>query len=112
MLPPVEGGSMLRLSHHSTASRRAGVVTALVATLALVGCMPATASDVRVKHTLFGMHDGTVTSSSLVEINVGAVRLWDVHVKWSDVETSPGTYDFDRLDALVTNAQAHHAEAT
>ena len=56
---------MLRLSE-STACRRTGALTALVislvATLGLVGCMPAAATDVRVRHTLFGMHDATSSS--------------------------------------------------
>ena len=55
---------MFRLSDHSTASRRAGVITALVVMLALVGCMPASASNVPVRTRLFGMHDSTTSMAS------------------------------------------------
>jgi hypothetical protein len=102
---------MFRLSPRQ-GSRRAGIVCALVATLALVACMPASASNVRVRHSLFGMHDGTLTSSSYAQIHEGAVRLWDVGVQWRDIEVSPGVYNWTRLDQLVTAAQAHHAEVT
>jgi hypothetical protein len=108
---------MIRLSDHSTASgrasRRAGVVTALVATLALVGCMPASASNVHIQHTLFGMHDNTATAS-FGEIHEGAVRLWDVGVQWQQIETHVGghKYDWSRLDDLVTAAHVAHAEVT
>ena len=103
---------MFRLSDHSTASRRAGVITALVATLALVGCMPASASNVRVRHALFGMHDSTTSTASFPEIHEGSVRLWDVGARWSEIETTKGHYDFAHLDDLVSEAQQHHAEVT
>ncbi len=104
---------MLGLSSRPS-SRRVTVVSALVATLALVACTPASASNVRVRHSLFGMHDGTATSSSLGQIHEGAVRLWDVGVQWRDVETHVNghRYDWTRLDQLVSAAQAAHAEVT
>jgi hypothetical protein len=74
--------------------------------------MPASASDVRVKHSLFGMHDSTNPTASLAEIHEGAVRLWDVGARWSEIETTQGHYDFTRLDQLVSDAQAAHAEVT
>ena len=106
---------MFRLSE-STAFRRAGLSVALVATLALVGCMPAQASDIRVRHALFGMHDGT-GSASYAEIHEGAIRLWDAGVQWNQIETSRPTnghhhYNWTTLDRLVTNAQAAHAQVT
>jgi hypothetical protein len=104
---------MLRLSE-STACRRTGALTtlviSLVATVGLVGCMPAAATDVRVRHTLFGMHDAT--SSSYAQIDEGAVRLWDVGVQWRDIERTKGHYTWARLDDLVTAAQQAHAEVT
>jgi hypothetical protein len=86
-------------------------VSALAATLALVACTPASATNVRVHHALFGLHDGTATSS-FGQVHEGAVRLWDVGVQWRDVETSPGHYSWGRLDQLVSAAQAAHAEVT
>jgi hypothetical protein len=106
---------MFRLSPGQR-SRRTGtisvLVAALVATLALVACMPASASNVRVRHSLFGMHDGTPTSSSYGQVHEGALRLWDVGVQWQQVETSPHHYQWGRLDQLVSAAHARHAEVT
>src|SRR5689334_23577643 len=69
MRRPVEGGPMFRPSDRSVAthgtSRRTGLLVALVSTLALVGCLPAAASDVRIRHAYFGMHDATGSTSSL-----------------------------------------------
>jgi hypothetical protein len=83
---------------------------ALLACLALLAGLvaPATAKDVRVRHALFGVHDST--PQSLLQIHEGTVRLWDVGVRWSQIEKSPGHYDWTRLDDLVTDAQAAHAQ--
>jgi hypothetical protein len=40
---------------------------------------------------------------------VGSVRLWDSETRWADLEPSPGRFDFTRLDALVGEAERHHA---
>jgi hypothetical protein len=86
------------------------------AAIALTGAITTAATpafaDVRVGHALFGVHDGTPTSSSYGQIHEGSVRLWDVGTAWSQVETSPGHYDWARLDQLVSAAQARHAEVT
>lgn len=102
------------LSVRSRASRRTGVVALLVAALALVGCMPAAASDVRIRHTLFGLHDKTAASDSLRTVDAGAVRLWDVGVRWYEVETHQNghRYDWSRLDQLVSAAHRKHAAVT
>src|SRR5262245_48198417 len=93
-------------------SRRIGVVVTLVASLALVACMPASASNVPVRHALFGMHDGTSDSSSYGVMHEGSIRLWDAGVQWRDIEKTRGHYDWTRLDQLVTSAQQAHAEVT
>src|SRR5215208_2439354 len=103
---------MFGLSDRPVASGRIGVLTAMLATLALVGCMPASATNVRVRHALFGMHDATTGTSSLSRIHVGSVRLWDVGVQWREVEQAKGRYDWTRLDALVRSAQQRHAKVT
>jgi hypothetical protein len=99
---------MIRLSD-SAAWRRGAVLVASVSALALVGCMPASA-DVRVRPTLFGVHDAT--GSSYTRIDEGAVRLWDVGVRWREIERKRGHYTWTRLDQLVESAQAAHAEVT
>lgn len=87
------------------------VVPVLAVALAL-GCVPASAADVRVRHTLFGMHEDNPIS--FTEVHEGAVRLWDVGVQWRDVETHRNgkRYDWTRLDRLVTDAQDAGAEVT
>jgi polysaccharide biosynthesis protein PslG len=65
--------------------------------------------SVRVPHAFFGLHDG---SGQGYQLDYGSLRLWDVHVTWRDIETSPGVYDWSHLDALVSAAQAHHVDVT
>jgi len=43
---------------------------------------------------------------------VGSVRLWDSSTRWADLEPTPGRFDFARLDALVDQARAHHANVS
>lgn len=96
-----------------TATRR-GVVCALawlaVAAVTAAMAAPATATDVRVTHALFGVHDRS--GASYAAVHEGSVRLWDVGVRWNQVETAQGVYDWTRLDELVGGAQAAHAEVT
>lgn len=79
---------------------------------ALSTAAPAAAANVRVHHSLFGAHDSSPASSSFATIGEGSVRLWDVGVRWNQVETSRNTYDWTRLDQLVAAAQAAHAQVT
>ena len=58
------------------------------------------------------MHDGSGSTSSLAQAHAGAVRLWDVGVRWREIERKPGVYRWSRLDELVANAQAADAEVT
>jgi hypothetical protein len=103
---------MLHLRTTGTARRRAAAVlatTALVATLGTV-TPPAQANNVRITHDLFGMHDGSLESFG--RLHEGTLRLWDAGVQWRQVETSPHTYDWTRLDQIVTAAQAAHVKVT
>jgi len=59
----------------------------------------------------FGMHDSDPVGDSWPSAPVGSLRIWDSGAVWSQVETTPGTYDFSRLDALVKAARDHHASA-
>ena len=58
----------------------------------------------------FGLHDKSMQVYSRVPF--GSLRLWDAGVTWRDVETSPGTYQWSKLDAYVAAAQAHGIEVT
>jgi hypothetical protein len=71
---------------------------------------PASAKSYTVDKRFFGLHDLNLTSWPAV--SPGSVRLWDAGVTWRDIETSPGVYDFTRLDGLVHAANAHGAEVT
>ncbi len=95
----------------SRATARSGVVCALACLAVLAGLSaPATATDVRVGHAFFGVHDRS--GASYAAVHEGSVRLWDVGVRWDQVETTPGHYDWTRLDGLVAGAQAAHAQVT
>jgi hypothetical protein len=65
---------------------------------------------VRVSRAYFGLHDAS--GQAYRHLNFGSLRLWDAGVSWSNVETSRGVYDWSRLDALVSAAQAHHVQVT
>ncbi len=59
--------------------------------------------------TFFGLHDADPVGASWPKAPVGSLRIWDAGVVWNQVERTPGTYDFSRLDAIVAAATAHHA---
>jgi len=105
---------------------RAQVLAALTAALLAVALVPAapvaaaktlaakapavTAPVVTVDKRLFGVHDTGL--SSVTSGVAGSIRLWDAGVTWRDIETSPGVFDFTRLDNMVGAAQAKNVEVT
>lgn len=44
------------------------------------------------------------------DAGIGAIRLWDSGVWWAGISPRPGQWVFDRPDAYVQYAMAHHAE--
>ncbi len=100
--------SLTHLSRRRYSALILWLVTALGVPLSALA--PAEANNVRIAHTLFGVHDATLLSHST--IHDGAIRLWDVGVQWRDIEKSRGVYDFTRLDQIVTSAQAAHEDVT
>jgi polysaccharide biosynthesis protein PslG len=100
----------------SRVRRRTGrhLITLLVIVVGLLAsaCLPAQAGNITVRHSLFGLHDATDTQESLGKVHEGWVRLWDAGVEWDQIETSPGHYDWSRLDSLVATARSHHAAIT
>jgi hypothetical protein len=82
-------------------------LASLVAVVALGATAPAEARtrSVRVSDQFFGIHDGSGLAYG--RVGFGSIRLWDAYVTWSDIETSPGVYDWQRLDTLVRAAQEH-----
>jgi polysaccharide biosynthesis protein PslG len=72
--------------------------------------MPAPASaashdSIRVGPRFFGLHDSSQLAYGRVAF--GSLRIWDAGATWSQIETSPGHYDWSRLDTLVRGAQQH-----
>jgi hypothetical protein len=99
--------------------RLLGTVLTLVALVALgvqLGAQaPAAAASahpvrVQVSPRFFGIHDGSGLAYG--RVGFGSLRLWDAQVTWSDIETSPGVYNWTRLDTLVRAAQEHDTEVT
>jgi hypothetical protein len=69
---------------------------------------PAQAVSLPVQPDLFGIHDFHVNAP----LPYGAVRLWDGHTTWADLEPLRGRYQFSHLDALVKVALARHVKVT
>jgi hypothetical protein len=65
---------------------------------------------IHVSSRFFGLHDASTAAYGRVDF--GSIRLWDAHVTWADIETSPGVYDWSRLDTLVRAAQEHRTQVT
>lgn len=92
------------------AARVLAVLVAAFLTTALLPAVPAAAEKVRVDKRFFGVHDASL--SSVTTGVAGSIRLWDAGVTWRDIETSPGVYNFARLDAIVAAARARNVEVT
>ncbi len=41
---------------------------------------------------------------------LGGVRLWDDNVKWAQIETSAGVYDWSNLDSIIGKAQSEKVD--
>ncbi len=76
--------------------------------LALAPAAPGEGLGIRVPRTYFGLHDRSMESYQ--HLDVGSLRLWDAHVTWREIETSPGVFDWTVLDSYVRAAQQHHTE--
>lgn len=87
-------------------------LVAVVLTTTMLPASPAAAVKVKVDRRLFGVHDSNLSGDSWPAVRVGAVRLWDGGVSWRDIETSPGVYDFTKLDEIVRQANARNVEVT
>ena len=48
--------------------------------------------------------------SPQVHQKFGAIRIWDNGVRWDEVNTAPGVYDWTLLDQVVANAEATGAQ--
>lgn len=57
------------------------------------------------QHVHYLSNEGASTAQKF-----GAVRIWDNNVRWDQVNTAPGVYDWTLLDRVVANAQAAGAK--
>jgi polysaccharide biosynthesis protein PslG len=69
------------------------------------------AKGTAVKRTFFGMHSSQLADSfpAVPAGSIGSVDLMTDRVYWPDLETSPGTFDFGRLETLVDQAESNGA---
>jgi len=60
---------------------------------------------------LFGMHVHSLTTRPpTAEERFGGIRIWDNNVRWDQVNTAQGVYDWTTLDQVVANARATGAK--
>lgn len=67
------------------------------------------AGSAPLRSTFFGMHDGRVTTGTVPNAPVGALRFWDASTTWRDLEPSPGQFSWGGLDTAVAAAARVHA---
>lgn len=83
--------------------------SALAATLPGPGQVKGTSK--RVPASLFGMHvHGLTTTPPTAEERFGGIRIWDSGVRWDEVNTAKGVYDWTTLDQVVDNSLATGAK--
>ena len=69
------------------------------------------ATSKKVPAALFGMHDHSLsTTPPTPEDRFGGIRIWDNGVRWDQVNTAEGVYEWDVLDQVVANARATGAQ--
>lgn len=57
--------------------------------------------------SLMGMHTHYLSNQVIdASQRFGAVRIWDNGVRWDQIESAPGVYDWTLLDQVVANAEA------
>lgn len=58
----------------------------------------------------FGTHHGRLGDQGWPQTSaIGSIRLWDTGTAWNQIETTPGVYDWSRVDAMVRLAAAHRS---
>ncbi|MEZ5184672.1 MAG: hypothetical protein R2720_02910 [Candidatus Nanopelagicales bacterium] len=66
---------------------------------------PPKAKWTKVDQSLFGMHVASLSAGTKFPGRLGGVRLWDSGVRWDQIETSRGEFDWERLDTAVATAE-------
>lgn len=86
------------------------LLCAVTAGLVAVPLAASTASAKTIGPEAFGLHVSSLGSGGSPGISVSAVRLWDSGVRWDQVETSKGNYNWAALDRAVATAEASGAK--
>src|SRR5262245_53867661 len=98
------------LCHHLTLPVATAVALAVLGTSVPAPADAAGSGSARVGRAFFGMHDASQLAYHRVAF--GSLRIWDAGATWRDMETSPGRFDWSRLDSLVSQAQDHGGRVT
>jgi hypothetical protein len=84
------------------------LVAASLTTLAVPAEPAAAASSIG--RSFFGTHDSNPIDAGWPKAPVGSYRAWDAGVTWRQLETSPGVWNWKRLDDIVRTAQANGSD--
>ena len=74
----------------------------------IASCAPAQPAG-SIESTFWGMHVASPIGADFPDAPIGALNLTTSQVYWNQVETSPGHYDFARLDDIVSTARSQDA---
>lgn len=72
--------------------------------------MSDSSGPIKIGSDFFGVHDSDPLGAAWPQAPVGSLRVWDAGAAWNQIETSPGVFDFTRLDAIVSAARSHNAD--
>lgn len=90
---------------HSRYARKS-VALAVAAGLAVGSLTLAPAASAKaIKPDFFAMHDSQIANGSTPGVKTGAARLWDTGTAWRQIETTPGVFDWSKVDAAVAKAR-------
>lgn len=90
---------------------RGGERPATPAGAAVAPCASQTPGPEPLPEHFWGMHVSSPIGEGFPDAPIAAVNLTTSGVYWNQVETAPGVYQFDRLDAMVDTAEDRGARA-
>ncbi len=75
----------------------------------------ATTSSAAIKQSFFGagfngFNPWPPTDGLKQVATLGGIRLWDDGLKWAQIETAAGVYDWKKMDSTMSKAQAQHVD--
>jgi hypothetical protein len=69
---------------------------------------PITTPTSSIPSTFFGLSENGVAAwSPWPSVNFGTLRMWDIGTRWSQVETSSGSYNWSKMDKVVNLARSN-----